>query len=136
MNDPNGLVYFDGLYHMFYQYNPYKNTWGSMHWGHAISKDLVHWEHLPIALYPDELGMIFSGSCVEDWKNSSGFFKEGKGLVAIYTNSLITNKPDMQIQQQSIAYSKDDIGFWWNKFIYNTVIPNNKFKDFRDSKVI
>lgn len=136
MNDPNGLVYFNGIYHLFYQYNPYKNIWGSIHWGHAISKDLVHWEHLPIALYPDELGMIFSGSCVVDWNNSSGFFIEGQGLVAVYTNSLKISNSDIEIQQQSIAYSEDDIGFWWNKFIYNPVIPNNKFKDFRDPKVI
>lgn len=136
INDPNGLVYFDGIYHLFYQYNPYGSMWGNMHWGHAISKDLVYWEHLPIALYQDELGMIFSGSCVVDFKNSSGFFKEGQGLVAIYTNSLTTNKPNGEIQQQSIAYSEDDIGFWWDKFICNPVIPNYEFKDFRDPKVI
>lgn len=136
MNDPNGLVYFNGVYHLFYQYNPYGNTWGHMHWGHAISKDLVYWENLPIALYPDKLGMIFSGSCVVDWNNSSGFFKEGEGLVAVYTNSLMTNKSDIEIQQQSIAYSEDDIGFWWNKYINNPVIPNYQFKDFRDPKVI
>ena len=136
MNDPNGLVYFNGVYHLFYQYNPYGNTWGHMHWGHAISKDLVYWENLPIALYPDKLGMIFSGSCVVDWNNSSGFFKEGEGLVAVYTNSLMTNNSDIEIQQQSIAYSEDDIGFWWNKYINNPVIPNYQFKDFRDPKVI
>lgn len=121
---------------MFYQYNPYKNTWGSIHWGHAISKDLVHWEYLPIALKPDELGMIFSGSCVVDWNNSSSFFKEGEGLIAIYTNALSVDKFDSTIQQQSIAYSEDDIGLWWNKYVFNPVIPNVEFKDFRDPKVI
>ena len=73
MNDPNGMVYYKGEYHLFYQYYPDSAVWGPMHWGHAISNDLVHWEHLPIALYPDSLGMIFSGGAVVDEKNTSGF---------------------------------------------------------------
>lgn len=136
MNDVNGAVYYKGEYHSFYQYNPYKNTWGAIHWGHAISKDLVYWQHLPIALSPDELGLIFSGSSVEDWNNSSGFFKEDGGIVAIYTNALKDDKSDSYIQQQSIAFSEDDIGFYWNKYDFNPVIPNNQLKDFRDPKVI
>src|SRR5687767_4599868 len=87
MNDPNGMVYFNNRYHLFYQYYPDSTVWGPMHWGHAISKDLVHWEHQPVALYPDTLGYIFSGSAVADVNNTSGFGKDGKTpLVAIFTH--------------------------------------------------
>ncbi|HET6558177.1 MAG TPA: glycoside hydrolase family 32 protein, partial [Prolixibacteraceae bacterium] len=72
MNDPNGMVYYEGEYHLFYQYYPDSTVWGPMHWGHAISKDLVHWEHMPVAIYPDSLGWIFSGSAVADLQNTSG----------------------------------------------------------------
>ena len=72
MNDPNGMVYYKGEYHLFYQHYPEKSVWGPMHWGHAISTDLVHWEHMPIAIYPDSLGYIFSGSAVADYNNTSG----------------------------------------------------------------
>lgn len=101
MNDPNGMVYKDGEYHLFYQYNPYGSMWGNMHWGHAISKDLIHWEHQPVAIAPDALGTIFSGSCVVDKDNTAGF---GAGaIVAFYTSA-----SDRQVQ--SMAYSLDNGG--------------------------
>ena len=78
MNDPNGMVYYNGIYHLFFQYYPDASVWGPMHWGHAISADLVHWKQQPIALYPDSLGYIFSGSVVVDKNNTSGFGKNGK----------------------------------------------------------
>ncbi len=138
MNDPNGMVYFDGEYHLFYQYHPYSNVWGPMHWGHAISTDLVHWEHLPIALYPDSLGTIFSGSAVADVNNTSGFGEAGKTpLVAIYTNHSHEKEQEGRedYQVQSIAYSLDK-GRTWTKYEGNPVLPNPGIRDFRDPKVI
>ena len=138
MNDPNGMVYFEGEYHLFYQYHPYSTVWGPMHWGHAISRDLVKWEHLPIALYPDSLGTIFSGSAVIDWDNSSGL---GDGeippMVAIYTNHSHEGEDAgiLTYQNQSIAYSIDK-GRSWTKYEKNPVLVNPGIKDFRDPKVI
>nr|WP_310588978.1 hypothetical protein [Dyadobacter crusticola] len=87
MNDPNGMVFHNGTYHLFFQYYPDDKVWGPMHWGHATSKDLVSWEEQPIALYPDSLGYIFSGSAVVDASNTSDFGKDGKTpLVAIFTH--------------------------------------------------
>ncbi|MDI6587870.1 levanase [Bacillus subtilis] len=129
MNDPNGMVYYAGEYHLFYQYHPYGLQWGPMHWGHAVSKDLVTWEHLPVALYPDEKGTIFSGSAVVDKNNTSGFQTgKEKPLVAIYTQDREGH------QVQSIAYSNDK-GRTWTKYAGNPVIPNPGKKDFRDPKV-
>lgn len=138
MNDPNGMVYYDGEYHLFYQHYPDSNVWGPMHWGHAVSRDLANWEHLPIALYPDSLGMIFSGSAVVDWRNTSGLGKDGQPpLVAIFTH----HNPEMEkagrqdFQYQSIAYSNDR-GRSWTKYEGNPVLPNTeKIRDFRDPKV-
>ncbi len=139
MNDPNGMVFFEGEYHLFYQYYPDATVWGPMHWGHAVSKDLVEWEHLPIALFPDSLGYIFSGSAVVDWKNTSGFGKNGKPpLVAIYTyhDMEIEKAQRPNTQSQAIAYSTDN-GRTWTKYAKNPVIPNpGTVKDFRDPKVI
>ncbi|MEC9489691.1 MAG: glycoside hydrolase family 32 protein [Halanaerobiales bacterium] len=132
-NDPNGLVYYQGEYHLFYQYNPDDVVWGPMHWGHAVSKDLLHWEHLPIALAPDnKLGMIFSGSAVVDKDDTTGFFEGGEGLVAIYTTHL--EREEGPLQQQAIAYSKDR-GRSWIKYEGNPVIENYGVADFRDPKV-
>ena len=138
MNDPNGMVYFDGEYHLFYQYHPDSTVWGPMHWGHAISKDLVHWEHLPIALYPDSLGYIFSGSAVIDWQNTSGFGEKGQPpMIAIFTyHDPIGEKAGTNtFQYQGIAYSNDK-GRTWTKYAGNPVIPNPGIRDFRDPKVI
>ena len=137
MNDPNGLVYHDGIYHLFYQYYPDDIVWGPMHWGHAVSKDVVHWEHKPIALYPDEHGLIFSGSAVVDSKNTSGFAKHGEvPLVAIYTyHSMEGEKAGRNdFQTQGIAFSLDN-GDTWTKYEENPVIGNEGIKDFRDPKV-
>lgn len=127
LNDPNGLVYYAGEYHLFYQYHPHSTVWGPMHWGHAVSKDLVNWQYLPIALHPDEHGMIFSGSAVIDWKDTAGFGKEA--MVAIFTY----NKD--HIETQSFAYSTDR-GRTWTKYAGNPVVPHpGNLTDFRDPKV-
>lgn len=137
MNDPNGMVYYDGEYHLFYQYYPDATVWGPMHWGHAISTDLVYWEHLPIALYPDSLGYIFSGSAVIDWENTSGLGSGGPPMIAIFTHHEPKGAESgaIDFQYQSIAYSNDK-GRSWTKYDGNPVIPNPGIKDFRDPKVI
>ena len=137
MNDPNGLVYHQGVYHLFYQYYPEDIVWGPMHWGHAVSKDLIYWEHKPIALYPDEHGLIFSGSAIVDQNNTSGFgTKENPPLVAIYTYHLMEGEKagKLDFQTQGIAYSMDN-GDTWTKYEGNPVIGNEGIKDFRDPKV-
>ncbi|WP_420387043.1 glycoside hydrolase family 32 protein [Roseivirga sp.] len=138
MNDPNGMVYYEGEYHLFYQYYPDSTVWGPMHWGHAISTDLVHWEHLPIALYPDSLGYIFSGSAVIDWNNTTGL-QEGEHppMVAIFTHhepNGASEEGNDTFQYQSIAYSLDK-GRSWTKYEGNPVVPNPGIRDFRDPKV-
>jgi len=137
MNDPNGMVYYDGEYHLFYQYYPDSTVWGPMHWGHAVSKNLLQWEHLPIALFPDDNGWIFSGSAVVDWNNTSGLGKNGKPpLVAIFTshNSTGEKAGRNDFQTQSIAYSLDN-GRKWTKYAGNPVLKSPGIRDFRDPKV-
>jgi sucrose-6-phosphate hydrolase SacC (GH32 family) len=117
MNDPNGMVYHQGEYHLFYQHSPDSTVWGPMHWGHAVSKDLVTWQHLPIALFPDRRGTIFSGSAVVDHQNTSGLgTKEYPPLVAIFTyHNAVGEKAGRQdFQTQGLAYSLDN-GRTWQK---------------------
>lgn len=137
MNDPNGMFYLNGKYHLYFQHYPDDNVWGPMHWGHAISEDLINFEEQPIALYPDEIGLIFSGSAVVDYNNTSGFSKDGKvPVVAIYTyhNMEGEKRGDIDFQTQGIAYSLDE-GMTWTKYSENPVIKNPGIKDFRDPKV-
>lgn len=137
LNDPNGMVYYEGEYHLFYQYHPYSTVWGPMHWGHAVSEDLVHWRELPIALFPDRHGTIFSGSAVVDWNNTSGLgSKSTSPMVAIFTyhNQLRADLGYDDYQAQGIAYSLDN-GRSWTVYEGNPVLPNQGDKDFRDPKV-
>ncbi|MCU0358928.1 MAG: glycoside hydrolase family 32 protein [Cyclobacteriaceae bacterium] len=129
MNDPNGLVYYDGEYHLFYQHYPDSTVWGPMHWGHAISRDLIHWEHQPIALYPDSIGTIFSGSAVVDENNTSGLQTGNeKALIAMFTYD------KKGFETQGIAYSNDK-GRTWTKHPNNPVIKNPGEQDYRDPKI-
>ncbi|MDD2214421.1 MAG: glycoside hydrolase family 32 protein [Oscillospiraceae bacterium] len=137
-NDPNGLYYDRGQWHLFYQHYPEAPVWGPMHWGHAVSQDLLHWRHLPVALYPDELGYIFSGSAVLDRNNNSGFASpvltpeaaDKTPLVAMYTS----HNPVTHLEEQSLAYSLDG-GLHFEKYYGNPVIKNPGLQDFRDPKV-
>ena len=136
INDPNGLMYYDGEYHLFYQHNPYGWRWGNMHWGHAVSRDLVHWEEQPDALYPDEQGTMFSGSGVVDNGNTAGFRTgEEEALVCVYTaaggTSAMSND---QPFTQAIAYSNDR-GMTWSKYVSNPVLGHVAGRN-RDPKVI
>ena len=137
MNDPNGMVYYNGIYHLFFQYYPDSTVWGPMHWGHAISNDLVHWNEEKIALYPDSLGYIFSGSVVVDRNNSSGFGKNGEiPLVAIFTyhDTAGEKAGRNDFQTEGLAYSLDE-GKAWTKYEKNPVLHNPGIKDFRDPKI-
>jgi fructan beta-fructosidase len=133
-NDPNGLVYFDGEYHLFYQYNPFGDVWGHMSWGHAVSRDLIHWQELPVAL-PEENGvMIFTGSTVVDTRNTSGFCAAGKAcMVAVYTGHTPPTPARPALQTQNLAYSNDR-GRTWTKYSGNPVL-NLNLPDFRDPHV-
>ncbi len=131
MNDPNGLIYFDGEYHLFYQYNPFGKTWGHMSWGHAVSEDLVHWKHLPIALPEKKDRMAFSGCVVLDRNNSAGFSKNGEPtLVAVYTGY----RQSDGWQAQFLAYSQDRGRTWTDPS--NEPVLDISSTDFRDPNVI
>lgn len=137
MNDPNGMVYYQNVYHLFFQYYPDSTVWGPMHWGHATSKDLLHWKEQPIALFPDSLGYIFSGSSVVDSNNTSGFGRPGQiPLVAIFTqhDPVGEQRGNKHFQNQSIAYSLD-AGKTWTKYNGNPVLRSPELADFRDPKV-
>lgn len=128
MNDPNGMVYKDGEYHLYYQYNPYGSKWGNMHWGHAVSRDLIHWQHLDPAIARDTLGHIFSGSSVVDIHNTAGYGKNA--IIALYTSA-----SDKNGQIQCMAYSTDN-GRTFTKYESNPVLtPFDGLRDFRDPKV-
>ena len=131
MNDPNGLVYYKGEYHLFYQHNPFGEEWGHMSWGHAVSRDMLHWQHLPVALSEEGGVMIFSGSAVVDTRNSSGLCQadgaDHSCLIAIYSGDGLGK------QTQNIAFSNDR-GRTWTKYRGNPVIDLGR-KDFRDPKV-
>lgn len=135
MNDPNGLNFNGKEYNMFYQYYPSDTVWGPMHWGHAVSKDLIKWEEKDIALYPDHLGMNFSGSAVIDKDNTSGFFSKNtpidKREVLIYTSHY--EKNGKREEMQSVAYLLDNGNY--KRYENNPVIAGNNRKDFRDPKV-
>ena len=129
MNDPNGMFYKDGVYHLYFQHNPYGSTWGNMNWGHSYSTDLVHWTYAGDAITPDAWGTVFSGSAVVDKDNSAGFGRNA--IVAFYTSAKPTPWGDAQMQ--SIAYSTDD-GKTFEKYPGNPVITSTE-KDFRDPHV-
>jgi len=132
INDPNGLIYHDGEYHLFYQHNPYEREWENMHWGHAVSKDLIHWQELPVALFPDQHGTMFSGSAVIDHANTAGYNKGSKSaMIVAYTAA----SPEKQVQ--CIAYSLDN-GRTFTKYDRNPVVDSKRVwnsQDTRDPKV-
>ena len=122
INDVNGPVYYQGEYHLFYQHNPFGIEWGNMHWGHAVSRDLLHWEHLPLALAPDRHGTCFSGTAAVDWTNSAGFQQGAeKTLVILYSGVPVPTPPGSAVQ--CLAYSTDR-GRTWKSYERNPVLPH------------
>lgn len=129
MNDPNGMFYKDGVYHLYFQWNPYGSVWANMHWGHSTSTDLMHWNFEGSAIVPDAWGAIFSGSCVVDHNNTAGFGKDA--VIAFYTSAKAS--PWGDVQSQSMAYSLDN-GKTFVKYEGNPILTSSE-KDFRDPKV-
>lgn len=137
MNDPNGMFFLNGTYHLYFQYYPEDNVWGPMNWGHATSKDMINWQQQEIALKPDENGYIFSGSAVFDKKNTSELGKEkNPPVVAMFTYHDPEGEKEGRndYQSQAIAFSLDS-GYTWTKYKHNPVIKNPGMKDFRDPKM-
>lgn len=137
LNDPNGLVYYRGVYHMFYQYNPVGCIWGNMHWGHAVSSDLVHWEEKEPALYPDETGTIFSGSAIADYRNVTGLKQNENDVILLYYTAAGNSDSELSRSRrfaQCLAYSSDG-GKTFEKYSKNPVVPFIEHEN-RDPKVI
>ncbi|PQA56826.1 DUF4980 domain-containing protein [Siphonobacter curvatus] len=132
INDPNGMIFYEGEYHLFYQHNPFEREWENMSWGHAVSKDMVHWEELPTALSPDRMGTMFSGSTVIDYENTAGF---NRGSVPAMVAFFTVDSPEKQVQ--CMAYSLDK-GRTWTKYDQNPLIDSKakwESKDTRDPRV-
>lgn len=135
-NDPNGLIYNDGFYHLYYQHNPNDTKFGPMHWGHAQSRDLIHWENLPIAMKPYEKGVIFSGCCILDKDNVTGVAPSSadEEVTNVPTIAIYTLHSDANIQSQAMAFSLDK-GLTWTQYAANPIIPNPDTPDFRDPNI-
>lgn len=131
-NDPNGLVYYDGVYHLFYQYNPCGIGWGNMHWGYATSPDMLHWEEQPIAMHPDERGVVYSGSGLVDWENRSGLGKDGKPPLLFFYTAVTVGQWDTACQ--CLAWSNDN-GKTLHRYEGNPLVPNLAPGN-RDPKVV
>jgi sucrose-6-phosphate hydrolase SacC (GH32 family) len=137
INDPNGLFYYKDMYHMFFQHNPVGCKWGNMHWGHAVSRDLVHWEEKEIALYPDEMGTMFSGSAIVDTKNVTGLKKNENDVILLFYTAAGGTDSELSKSQpftQCLAYSTDG-GNTFEKYPENPIVPFIEPGN-RDPKVI